>query len=87
MLLTQYHFVFKLIIFRKLLEVVNGDLEVVNAQNHDFYFVFNRNDSCVMCEALFGVWGIPKRNCDGSMPSQFLGIFGLKKKGAIAPFG
>jgi len=42
------------------LYVVNGDLEAVNAQKHDFYCLFSRNGSCVMCDAFFGGWGVPR---------------------------
>ena len=58
MLLTPYNFVFKQKISLNALYVVNGDSEAVNAQKHDFYCLFSRNGSCVVCDIFFGGWGV-----------------------------
>ena len=72
MLLTPYKFVFKQKISLNALYVVNGDSEAVNAQKHDFYCLFSRNGSCVMCNAFFGGWGVPR--CHGEFNGRFSGL-------------
>jgi hypothetical protein len=54
MSLTNYTTIIKGYLKKNMSYVVNGDSEVVNAQNNDFYCFLERNDSCVMCDSFFG---------------------------------